>query len=98
MRMNYDLKNIIAMDETAIWNDTISNTTVEKRGANTVSMKTTGHEKSKGAKREISRLKEQYQTNCVIATSENGWMNVDLTQKFCKEVTGTFSFGTTFSL
>ena len=92
MRMNYDLKNIIAMDETAIWNDTISNTTVEKRGANTVSMKT------KGAKREISRLKEQYQTNCVIATSENGWMNVDLTQKFCKEVTGTFSFGTTFSL
>ena len=31
MRMNYDLKNIIAMDETVIWNDMISNTTVEKR-------------------------------------------------------------------
>ena len=30
-RMNYDLKNIIAMDETVIWNDMISNTTVEKR-------------------------------------------------------------------
>ena len=29
--MNYDLKNIIAMDETVIWNDMISNTTVEKR-------------------------------------------------------------------
>ena len=26
-RMNYELKNIIAMDETAIWNDMISNTT-----------------------------------------------------------------------
>ena len=29
-QMNYDLSNIIAMDETAVWNDMISNTTVEK--------------------------------------------------------------------
>ena len=46
-QMNYELKNIIAMDETAIWNDMISNTTVEKSGAHSVNMKTTGHEKSK---------------------------------------------------
>ena len=46
-RMNYDLSNIIAMDETAVWNDMISNTTVEKRGAHSVNLKTTGHEKSK---------------------------------------------------
>ena len=45
--MNYDLSNIIAMDETAVWNDMISNTTVEKRGAHSVNLKTTGHEKSK---------------------------------------------------
>ena len=35
------------MDETAIYNDMISETTVEKRGAHTVHLKTTGHEKSK---------------------------------------------------
>ena len=46
-RFNYDLRNIIAMDETAIQNDMISETTVEKHGAYTVHLKTTGHEKSK---------------------------------------------------
>lgn len=35
------------MDERAIWNDMKSNTTVEKHGAHSVNMKTTGHEKSK---------------------------------------------------
>ena len=47
MTMNYELKNIFAMDETAVWNDMISNTTVEKRGAHSVNLKSTGHEKSK---------------------------------------------------
>ncbi len=46
-RMNYELRNIFAMDETAIWSDMVSNTTVEKRGAHSVNMKTTGHEKAK---------------------------------------------------
>lgn len=36
MKMKYELKNIFAMDETAVWNDMISNTTVEKRGAHSV--------------------------------------------------------------
>ena len=40
------MEHIIAMDETAVWNDMIANTTVEKRGAHTVSLKTTGHEKA----------------------------------------------------
>ena len=35
------------MDETAIWNDMISNTTVEKRGTHAANMKSTGHDKSK---------------------------------------------------
>ena len=47
MKMNYELKNIFAMDETAVWNDMISNTTVEKHGAYTVNLKSNGHEKSK---------------------------------------------------
>ena len=34
-------------DETAVWNDMIANTTVEKRGVHTVSLRTTGHEKAK---------------------------------------------------
>ena len=46
-KMNYYLKNIIAMNETTVWNDMISYTTVEKREAHTVNLKTTGHEKSK---------------------------------------------------
>ena len=41
--MNYELKDILAMDETAVWNDMISNTTIEKRGEHTVNLKSTGH-------------------------------------------------------
>ena len=33
LKMKYESKNIFAMDETAVWNDMTSNTTVEKRGA-----------------------------------------------------------------
>lgn len=45
--MSYGLGSILPMDETAIWNDMNSNTTVEKRGAHTVHLKTTGHGKSR---------------------------------------------------
>ncbi|KAM3616613.1 uncharacterized protein V6R79_020854 [Siganus canaliculatus] len=37
--------NIIAMDETAVWFDMVGATTVDIRGARSVSLKTTGHEK-----------------------------------------------------
>ena len=44
---NYDLDCIIAIDETAVWHEMISNTTVKDKGAKSVVLKTTGHEKSK---------------------------------------------------
>ena len=37
--------NIIAMDETPVWSNMVSDTTVDKTGARTVTMKATGHEK-----------------------------------------------------
>ena len=40
-KANFELKNIIAMDETAVWNDMISNTTVEETGAQTVNREIT---------------------------------------------------------
>ena len=45
----YDLDCIIAMDETAVWHEMISNTAVSVTdiGAKSVVLKTTGHEKSK---------------------------------------------------
>ena len=43
---NYDLDCIIAMDETAVWHEMISNTTVTDKGAKYVVLKTTDHEKS----------------------------------------------------
>ena len=44
-RFSFDDTNIIAMDETAVWNDMVSNTTVEKTGSKEVNMKSTGHDK-----------------------------------------------------
>ena len=113
-KMNYALEDILAMDETVVWNDMISNTTIEKRGAHTVSLKSTGHEKLKitvcltaaadgskkkpfivfkGATCEVKRLNEQFKTKCVIASSDNGWMDEPLTEQFSHDVIGTFSFG-----
>ena len=37
----------MAMDETAVWHKMISNTTVTDKGAMSVVLETTGHEKSK---------------------------------------------------
>ena len=46
-RNNYDLDCIIAMAETAVWHEMISNTIVRDKGAKSVVLKMTGHEKSK---------------------------------------------------
>ena len=46
-RNNYDLDCVIAMDETAMWREMISNTTVTDKGTKSVVLKTTGHEKNK---------------------------------------------------
>ena len=37
--------NSISMDETSIWNDMVSSTTVKQAGAKDVPLKTTGHKK-----------------------------------------------------
>ena len=47
LKHNYAPCNIIAMDETLVWCDMISETTVNKSGKKTVTLKTTGHEKSR---------------------------------------------------
>ena len=105
--------NIFAMDETPVWNDMVSNTTVEKTGSKDVPMKTTGHEKVRvsvcltaradgtkcrpfivfaGAKRESKSLHEEFKQKCSVASSANGWMNEDLTLRWCDEILGQFSF------
>ena len=54
--------NIIAMDETPVWLNMVSDTTVDKTGARTVTMKSAGHEKCRvsvclTAKADGSKLK-----------------------------------------
>ena len=44
---NYQDAQIFAMDETPVWSDTVSQTTVDACGKKTITMKTTGHEKSR---------------------------------------------------
>ena len=44
---NYDLGSIIAMDETPVFHDMLTNTTVTQKGAKSVVMKTTGHDKNR---------------------------------------------------
>ena len=46
-RNNYDLDCIIAMDETAVWHKMISSTTDTDKGAKSVDLETTSHQKSK---------------------------------------------------
>ena len=42
---NFSLHNIVAVDETAVWNAIFSETTVKATSAKDVPMKSTGHEK-----------------------------------------------------
>ena len=46
-RNKYDMDCIIAMDETAVWHEMISNTAVTEKGEKSFVLKKTGHEKSK---------------------------------------------------
>ena len=46
VKFSYSDSDIIALDETAVWQDMLSNTTVVSIGHNTIAMKTTGHEKT----------------------------------------------------
>ena len=103
------------MDETSVWNDIVSNTTVEKTGSKEVPMKLTGHGKVhvsvcltgktdgtrlkpfiifKGAKQESTALHDEFHRQCSVASSGNGWMNEELTLRWCNENLGQFSFRT----
>ena len=44
-RHKYQPPCIIAMDETPVWDDMASNTTVDRLGASSINLKTTRHEK-----------------------------------------------------
>ena len=46
MKHPHDAADIVAMDETPVWSDMVSETTVDATAKKTVSAKTTGHEKS----------------------------------------------------
>ena len=46
-KSSYSHSAIIAMDETAVWQDMLSSTTVDNVGEKSIRLKTTGHEKSK---------------------------------------------------
>lgn len=55
-------RDVIAMDETAVWFDMVGSTTAEERGARSVQLQTTGHEKNHltvvlSARADGSRLK-----------------------------------------
>ena len=44
-RHSFKAVNILAIDKTAVWADMVSNTTVNDKGAKTINMKSTGHDK-----------------------------------------------------
>ena len=46
-RFSCSHSDVIAMDEPVVWQDMLSNTTVENVGEKSIRLKTTGHEKSK---------------------------------------------------
>ena len=45
IKSKYTPSSIIAMNETSVYNDMVSNTTVHKQGAKSVCLKATGHQK-----------------------------------------------------
>ena len=44
---NYNPSDIIAMDEAPVWCDMISETTIDKTGKKSITLKTTGNEKAR---------------------------------------------------
>ena len=44
------------------------------------------------AKRESKSLHDEYKRQCSVASSSNAWMNEELTQRWCGEVLGQFTF------
>ena len=46
----------------------------------------------KGAKREVAALKQELQHRVVVASSANGWMDIELTKIWVDSVLQSFSF------
>ena len=46
----------------------------------------------KGGKRDVEKLKKEFGSKCVVASSVNGWMDTDLTIQWTNTVLGHFSF------
>ena len=112
-QFNFHDADIIAMDATPVWNNMVSNTTVEKTGSKEVPVKLTEHDKVrvsvcltgkadgtrlkpfivfKGAKRESKALHDEFHRQGPVASSANGWMNEELTLRWCNKILGKFSF------
>ncbi|XP_051246668.1 zinc finger and SCAN domain-containing protein 12 [Dicentrarchus labrax] len=97
-------RDIIAMDETAVWFDTVSPITVDTQGKSSEAMP--GHEnltvvlaaKADGTKlqpyivfRGAAGEVRQQISGAVIAKSANGWMNDALTADWLQSVVGQFN-------
>ena len=46
-----------------------------------------------GGKSEMSKLNEEFRSKCITASSDNAWINEDLTMIWVEKVLGKFSFG-----
>ena len=46
----------------------------------------------KGVKREVATLNQEFRGKCILASSENGWMNTPLALEWVHKVLGSFSF------
>ena len=46
----------------------------------------------KGGKREVAKLKQEFQHCAIVATSANGWMDPELTKVWVDSVVGAFAF------
>ena len=47
----------------------------------------------KGGKREVKSQNEEFKETCSVAISVSGWMDEELTERYCREVLGVFTLG-----
>ena len=83
-RFSFGDHKIIACDETGIWLDAVSKTTVAEKGAK-VQVRSTGHEKER-VKRPDNALIKKYKGKAVIMYEGAGWMNEKLTISYLDEI------------
>lgn len=99
-RHSYSHSDIIALDETAAWQDMLSSTTIDllttweknrfhwkqqdMRSAKGDGIKLNPFIVVPGPKRETKQLNEEFKNKCYVTSSVNWWMNEDLTRDWCK--------------